>query len=197
MYRQAYPYLLSSSSSSPHLKPVEEEREDGRAEEGGEEEEEEEEAEEREEGGLFFCAFTRNLSEIDRALDRMAGVYSEDGTHDNLLTITRAATSNYYYVPSMEELEWLSTFDENNNSNEMTKNSSSNNKVDTANNSQQQDQQSKEYVVFIEYCTNCGYKTIFNEKKKVLEEVAPYIKVIGNPTLPKLAAFGKYPLYSI
>jgi len=43
--------------------------------------------------------------------------------------------------------------------------------------------------VFIEYCTNCGYKTIYLEKKRIMEDISPLIHIIGNATIPRLAAF--------
>jgi hypothetical protein len=39
--------------------------------------------------------------------------------------------------------------------------------------------------------TNCGYKSIFLDKKKALEALDPNIEVIGNPEMPRLSAFGK------
>lgn len=37
--------------------------------------------------------------------------------------------------------------------------------------------------------TNCGYKTLFLEKKRLLESLSPRIQVVGNPHMPRLAAF--------
>jgi len=45
-------------------------------------------------------------------------------------------------------------------------------------------------IVF-EYCTNCGYKTIFLQKKKILERFgAPgQVQIQENPQIPRLACF--------
>ncbi len=37
----------------------------------------------------------------------MAGKYSKNETPDNLFKITKAVTSNYYYIPSLPELKDL------------------------------------------------------------------------------------------
>jgi len=61
------------------------------------------------EEGLFFTAYSRSLEELDSAISRMAGHFEEDGSTDNLLSISRNVTSNYYYVPSLDELNSLTT----------------------------------------------------------------------------------------
>lgn len=62
------------------------------------------------EAGLFFMAFTRSLKEIDRALDRMLGINTNDEKQvDNLLSITKAVSTNYYYCPSLPQLADLSS----------------------------------------------------------------------------------------
>jgi len=58
--------------------------------------------------GLYFMAFSRSLREIDRALNRMLGIKTTDeSTVDNLLSITKAASTNYYYCPSLKQLNEL------------------------------------------------------------------------------------------
>ena len=68
--------------------------------------------------GLYFIAFARSLDEFDLVLDRMSGKFQEDGSTDalfdisqywltNFLIFFRAVTSNYYYCPSLKELETL------------------------------------------------------------------------------------------
>lgn len=48
---------------------------------------------------------------------------------------------------------------------------------------------SKKIVYFV-CSTNCGYKTIFLEKKKLLESLSNDFEIVENPTSPRLAAFG-------
>jgi len=58
------------------------------------------------EAGLYFMSFSRSLREIDKALNRMLGINTKDETQiDNLLSITTAVTCNYYYCPSIRQLE--------------------------------------------------------------------------------------------
>jgi len=60
------------------------------------------------EAGLYFMAFSRSLREIDKALNRMLGINTDDETQvDNLLAITKAVTCNYYYCPSVTQLQML------------------------------------------------------------------------------------------
>lgn len=56
------------------------------------------------EQGLFFVAYTNNLSIIDTMLQRMFGT-SGDGIHDRLLHFTTAIDGAYYFAPSDELLE--------------------------------------------------------------------------------------------
>lgn len=56
------------------------------------------------EQGLFFVAYTNNLSIIDAMLQRMFGT-SGDGIHDRLLHFTTAIDGAYYFAPSDELLE--------------------------------------------------------------------------------------------
>jgi len=43
--------------------------------------------------------------------------------------------------------------------------------------------------IFIEYCTNCGYKTIYNEKRDLLEKISDRIVIVGNSVFPRQSAF--------
>ena len=54
--------------------------------------------------GLFFIAYTKDLSRIDRMLERMFGT-SGDGIHDRLLHFVTPLDGAYYFVPSEEVLE--------------------------------------------------------------------------------------------
>lgn len=125
--------------------------------------------------GLYFICFSRSLNEIDMALKRMAGHFSKNGSTDALLEITRAVTSNYYYCPSLEELSTLK---------------------DTPVLEQivekiVQDKETDLNVIF-EYCTNCGYFTIYQKARAIIESVYPKVKIIENPKNPRLAAFEIY-----
>jgi len=128
--------------------------------------------------GLYFIAFSRTISEFDNALKRMAGQFQPDGSLDNLFKITMAVTSGYYYVPSLVELrelpkaELLTTVPI----------------VPVT----VEESGKKKIRIIAEFCTNCGYKTIFLEKKKVLEALSPDIEIIENPQNPRLAAFELY-----
>lgn len=54
--------------------------------------------------GLFFIAYTKDLSRIDQMLVRMFGT-SGDGIHDRLLHFVTALDGAYYFAPSEELLE--------------------------------------------------------------------------------------------
>ncbi|MCH4244315.1 Dyp-type peroxidase [Acinetobacter gerneri] len=54
--------------------------------------------------GLFFIAYTKDLTRIDRMLERMFGS-SGDGIHDRLLHFVTAMDGAYYFAPSEEILE--------------------------------------------------------------------------------------------
>lgn len=54
--------------------------------------------------GLFFIAYTKDLTRIDRMLERMFGS-SGDGIHDRLLHFVTAMDGAYYFAPSEELLE--------------------------------------------------------------------------------------------
>lgn len=54
--------------------------------------------------GLFFVAYTKDLTRIDKMLVRMFGT-SGDGIHDRLLHFVTALDGAYYFAPSEELLE--------------------------------------------------------------------------------------------
>lgn len=54
--------------------------------------------------GLFFIAYTKDLTRIDQMLVRMFGT-SGDGIHDRLLHFVTAMDGAYYFAPSEELLE--------------------------------------------------------------------------------------------
>lgn len=58
------------------------------------------------EQGLFFVAYTKNLSIIDAMLKRMFGT-AGDGIHDRLLHFTTAVDGAYYFAPSDALLEQI------------------------------------------------------------------------------------------
>ena len=53
--------------------------------------------------GLFFIAYTKNLSIIDDMLKHMFGT-TGDGVHDRLLHFTTAVDGAYYFAPSEDLL---------------------------------------------------------------------------------------------
>jgi putative iron-dependent peroxidase len=60
------------------------------------------------ESGLYFMGFSRSLRELDAALNRMIGLGTNDETQiDNLLHFSTAVTTNYYYCPSVTQLQKL------------------------------------------------------------------------------------------
>jgi len=59
-----------------------------------------------EEKGLFFTAFSHNISELINALLRMCGKW--DQGNDNLFKITRSLYNSFLYAPSLHELQSLS-----------------------------------------------------------------------------------------
>jgi hypothetical protein len=129
--------------------------------------------------GLFFIAFSRFIDEFERALSRMCGHYQLDGSTDSLFEITRAVTSGYYYVPSKTELLQLPEA-----------------MILPIIIPQEVPQQKiistlPKLRIAAEYCTNCGYKTIFLEKKRVIESLAE-VEWIINPKMPRLASFELY-----
>lgn len=106
---------------------------------------------------------------------------------DNMFKITKAVECNYYYVPSLTELADLPHVDqvEQNASEEEAEVS-----LEEASSGKEKEVEGEDKVkVFFEYCTNCGYKTLFLEKKRLLESLSPRIQVVGNPHMPRLAAF--------
>ncbi|WP_104499379.1 Dyp-type peroxidase [Acinetobacter indicus] len=54
--------------------------------------------------GLFFIAYTKDLTILDAMLERMFGI-SGDGIHDRLLHFVTALDGAYYFAPSEELLE--------------------------------------------------------------------------------------------
>jgi len=133
------------------------------------------------------------LMNLDKALKRMAGHEAEDGSADRLLSITKAVTSNYYYTPSLSELEKLENLSISEDEQKVESKSSGKQEMeefkDNNNELKPKEEKKDEIKVIIEYCTNCGYKTIFNEKVKLLQMVSDRITVIGNPMFPRLSAF--------
>ena len=55
------------------------------------------------EAGLYFLAFTDDLTKIDRMLARMYGA-SGDGIHDRVVDFTHTVSGAYYFAPSAEAL---------------------------------------------------------------------------------------------
>jgi len=123
----------------------------------------------------ILFVFSRSLNEIDMALRRMAGHYALDGSTDNLFQITRAVTSNYYYCPSLEELSNLRNTP------------ILENVVEPI----EEDNDFDLRVVF-EYCTNCGYFTIYQKARDIIMKAYPKTKIIENPKNPRLACFEIY-----
>lgn len=58
------------------------------------------------EHGLFFIAYSREQRIFELMLERMFGL-SEDGLHDRLMEFTQAASSGYFYAPTLEQLRSL------------------------------------------------------------------------------------------
>ena len=54
--------------------------------------------------GLFFIAYTKDLTRLDRMLQQMFGT-SGDGIHDRLLHFVTAVDGAYYFAPSEDLLE--------------------------------------------------------------------------------------------
>jgi len=132
------------------------------------------------EEGLFFVAFSRFIDEFERAFNRMCGHYQEDGSTDALFEFTKAISSEYYYIPSLKELESLPLA------------LKIENPVLYKEEKEVLDVTKPKVTIICEYCTNCGYKTIFLEKKRVLESVVPHLEIVVNPKMPRLASFELY-----
>lgn len=128
---------------------------------------------EEKEEGLYFVSVSRSLEELDTSINRMAGQYDEKGELDGLFKFTTAKTSNYYYVPSIDEL----------------KNLKDSKFIEKPKLTQRKKRGEGKVKVFIEFCTNCGYKTLFFEQQKLLESLSDEITVIANPTFPRLSAY--------
>lgn len=56
--------------------------------------------------GLFFVAYTKDLTIFERMLSRMMGV-AGDGLHDHLMDFTKPVTGATFFVPSREALSRL------------------------------------------------------------------------------------------
>ncbi len=56
-----------------------------------------------EEHGLYFIAFSADLSRFEKMLARMFDA-TGDGVHDRLIDFTRAASGSFYFAPSLEQL---------------------------------------------------------------------------------------------
>jgi len=125
------------------------------------------------EKGLLFSAYSRTQIDLERALERMVG--AEDGIVDNLFKFTKNVYSNYFYVPSLVELEHLD-------SNE-TKNKQDLEKT------QHLPTQFDPCQISFEWCTNCGFKSIFLERKKAIERIGASLEIVENKDLPRLTSF--------
>jgi len=53
--------------------------------------------------GLYFLAFSCELSRFQIQLERMFGI-TEDGIHDQLIEHSKAITSSYWFAPCREDL---------------------------------------------------------------------------------------------
>ncbi len=58
------------------------------------------------EAGLFFIAYTKDLSIPEKMLRRMMGV-AGDGLHDHLMDFTRAVSGATFFAPSVQALRAL------------------------------------------------------------------------------------------
>jgi len=138
------------------------------------------------EKGLYFCAFSRFISELENSLKRMAGIFSPEDNFslDLIFDFTTSIENNLYYVPSLIELEILGNL---NVLYDVVV--TSNLKLMVENLKEEKDAKKKKKKIFFENCKNWGYKKIFLEKKKVLESKIPNFEVFGNPKMPELSAF--------
>eukprot|EP01084_Bolivina_argentea_P257435 433725_1 len=61
------------------------------------------------EQGLFFCAWSHSLDEMDNSLERMMGKWGTGKQKglDNLFKITKSIFNGYFYAPSLKELSLL------------------------------------------------------------------------------------------
>lgn len=60
------------------------------------------------EKGLYFLAFAKSIFRFQIQLDRMYG-RTEDGIHDRLIEFSEAATSSYWFAPSVEDLDRITS----------------------------------------------------------------------------------------
>jgi putative iron-dependent peroxidase len=58
------------------------------------------------EAGLFFIAYTKDLTIPEKMLSRMFGT-SGDGLHDHLMDFTRAVSGATFFAPSLKVLKAL------------------------------------------------------------------------------------------
>ena len=58
------------------------------------------------ESGLFFLAYSRDLTIFDKMLQRMFGL-SGDNLHDRLMEFTEPVSGGYFFAPSVEQLRAL------------------------------------------------------------------------------------------
>jgi putative iron-dependent peroxidase len=127
-----------------------------------------------EDQGLYFICFSRSLAEIDNSIKRMAGHFQKDGSTDAVLDITTSITNNYYYCPSIQELKNLRK-------NDLILTPNEDVEIQTSNDDK--------LKIVAEYCTNCGYFTIYQKVKQIIESVCPDVVFIENPKNPRLASF--------
>jgi putative iron-dependent peroxidase len=63
------------------------------------------------EKGLFFLAYTNDLTVITTMIQRMYGL-AEDGITDRLLDFTTAVGGNYFFAPPQDLLESMFELDD-------------------------------------------------------------------------------------
>jgi len=57
--------------------------------------------------GLLFIAYSSDVSKFNTMLDRMTG-NTKDGLSDSIMKYSKCVTGNYWYFPSVVELQNLS-----------------------------------------------------------------------------------------
>ncbi|VDP81322.1 unnamed protein product [Echinostoma caproni] len=58
--------------------------------------------------GLFFIAYAASPAALDWMLDRMTG-HGEDKQCDDVMRLTRCVSGNYWYFPSFEEFQRITS----------------------------------------------------------------------------------------
>jgi porphyrinogen peroxidase len=58
------------------------------------------------EHGLFFVAYSSKVRKFERMLERMVGA-SGHGPADGLMSVSKAVSSGWWYVPTVQELAKL------------------------------------------------------------------------------------------